>query len=96
MLKSLRDGVYKTRRIVDDAFHSSAWVRRPHSMNVEVTSICDAKCIHCPRHLMDRAMVPMDLGLHERIIDEATELGVREIGGSGCGLCQLCPVQLLA
>src|SRR5687768_12636600 len=47
---------------------SGLWPRRPEAINFEITSICDAKCIHCPREEMDRRMKPMDLALFRKMV----------------------------
>jgi len=64
---------------------SVLWPRRPEAINFEITSICDARCIHCPREEMDRRMKPMDLALFRKLIDQAAELGVPELVPNGYG-----------
>jgi len=64
---------------------SALWPSRPESLNFEITSICDAKCIHCPREEMDRRMKPMDLALFRKMVDQAAELGVPELVPNGYG-----------
>lgn len=66
-------------------YKSHGWSGRPESINIELTSICDAKCIHCPRHEMERKMKGMDMELFKRIIDEAAELKVPIISPNGFG-----------
>lgn len=70
---------------IKEGIESQRWPERPQSINLEVTSICDSKCIHCPRHEMDRPMRPMPLELFRKIVDEAAELGVPEICPNGFG-----------
>jgi len=60
-------------------------LRRPHHVAIEVTAACNARCIMCPRHEMDRPMRPMDLTLFRKIVDECAALGVREIALNGYG-----------
>src|ERR1700722_17769066 len=79
-------------RQVRSAYHaasnhldSRAWPARPHSINVELTAICDARCIHCPREDMDRSQRPMDLALFKRLVDEAAEMQVPELCPNGFG-----------
>jgi MoaA/NifB/PqqE/SkfB family radical SAM enzyme len=64
---------------------SLRWPARPESINMELTAICDARCVHCPRHEMDRSQRPMDFDLFKRIIDEAAELKVPTITPNGFG-----------
>jgi len=64
---------------------SALWPDRPEALNFEITSICDAKCIHCPREEMERRMKHMDLGLFRRMVDQAAELGIPELVPNGFG-----------
>jgi MoaA/NifB/PqqE/SkfB family radical SAM enzyme len=64
---------------------SARWPQRPDSINFEITSICDAKCIHCPRQGMDRTMKPMDFTLFKKMVDQAAEMGVPELYPNGYG-----------
>jgi sulfatase maturation enzyme AslB (radical SAM superfamily) len=64
---------------------SSKWPKRPRALNIEMTSICDAKCIHCPRAEMDRKMEPMNWELFTKIIDQAAELKIPNICPNGYG-----------
>lgn len=64
---------------------SRLWPDRPESINFEITSICDAKCIHCPREDMDRRMQPMPMAVFRKMVDEAAELGVPELVPNGYG-----------
>jgi hypothetical protein len=59
--------------------------RRPDEIDIEVTSSCDADCIMCPRRAMRRAAGPMPLPLFRAIVDEAVELGVRDLVLNGYG-----------
>lgn len=68
------------------------WKRRlsrlesvPRTLCLEVTSICNAKCIMCPRHDMDRKMELMPFDMYSRLIEEAKELGVRIFALNGYG-----------
>lgn len=70
---------------VKNKVKSHFWSERPESLNIELTSICDAKCIHCPRQEMERKMKPMDMDLFKKIIDEAAELKVPTICPNGYG-----------
>ncbi|MBI4541915.1 MAG: radical SAM protein [Gemmatimonadetes bacterium] len=60
-------------------------LRRPYHVGVEVTAACNARCIMCPRHLMDRAMRPMAFPLFKKIVDECAALGVVEMALNGYG-----------
>jgi MoaA/NifB/PqqE/SkfB family radical SAM enzyme len=70
---------------VREGFASLRWPSRPESINLELTAICDARCIHCPRHDMDRSQRPMNFQLFKRIIDQAAELRVPTITPNGFG-----------
>jgi len=65
--------------------HLPLALRRPGQVGLEVTSACNARCIMCPRHEMDRPMRPMDLGLFRKVVDECADLGVPEIALNGYG-----------
>lgn len=41
----------------------------------EVTNMCNARCIMCPREKMTRPQGIMDMGLYMRVIDEARRMG---------------------
>jgi radical SAM protein with 4Fe4S-binding SPASM domain len=68
-----------------DTINSRAWPDRPQGLMVEITSICDSKCIHCPREAMDRPMRPMDFNLFKRLVDQAAELKIPEFYPNGFG-----------
>lgn len=61
------------------------YLARPHELDIEVTSSCDADCIMCPRKAMSRRVGPMDLTLFKKIIDEAVALDVQELQLNGYG-----------
>ena len=58
---------------------------RPHHVGIEVTAACNARCIMCPRHGMDRAMRPMPFELFRKVIDDCADLGVSEVALNGYG-----------
>jgi radical SAM protein with 4Fe4S-binding SPASM domain len=62
-----------------------SYLARPHEIDIEVTSSCDADCIMCPRKAMSRKVGPMDLTLFKKIVDEAVSLDVRELHLNGYG-----------
>jgi MoaA/NifB/PqqE/SkfB family radical SAM enzyme len=64
---------------------SLRWPQRPDAINIEITSICDARCIHCPRHEMERQQRPMDIGVFKKLVDQAAELGVPDLCPNGFG-----------
>ena len=66
-------------------YRSLKWPKRPASLVIEITSVCDARCIHCPRDKMDRKMKPMDFDLFKKIIDDAEKLKIPEISPNGFG-----------
>lgn len=61
------------------------YLERPHEIDIEVTSSCDADCIMCPRKAMRRKVGPMDLALFKKIVDEAVALEVPELHLNGYG-----------
>lgn len=58
---------------------------RPRQLNIEITSICNAKCIMCPRHLMDRKMEPMPFQMYKKIISEAKASHINVFALNGYG-----------
>lgn len=60
-------------------------LRRPYHVAIEITAACNARCIMCPRHLMDRAMRPMNFDLFRKIVDDCAAIGVREVALNGYG-----------
>ena len=82
---SLKHLLHRTALGVRDGIDSRRWPRRPHALNVELTAICDSKCIHCPRQEMDRVMRPMPLPLFTKLVDQAAELGIPELHPNGFG-----------
>jgi MoaA/NifB/PqqE/SkfB family radical SAM enzyme len=56
---------------IKEGIEAQFWPSRPQSLNIEVTAICDSKCIHCPREAMDRPMRPMSEELFRKIVDQA-------------------------
>lgn len=62
-----------------------ALVRRPEQVDIEVTSICDADCIMCPRRSMARRQEPMAWDLYRKIVDEAIALRVPKLVLNGYG-----------
>ena len=61
------------------------WPKRPERLNVEIIAVCDAKCIHCPRQDMDRAVRPMAFELFKKVVDEAADLRVPALVPNGYG-----------
>ncbi|MBM3251196.1 MAG: radical SAM protein [Candidatus Omnitrophica bacterium] len=45
----------------------------------EVTNMCNAKCIMCPREKMKRRQGVLDLGLYKRILGEAIAGGAKQV-----------------
>jgi len=58
---------------------------RPDEVDIEITSVCDADCIMCPRRAMQRRQGAMDLDLFKKIVDESLALGVRGLALNGYG-----------
>jgi hypothetical protein len=84
-LQSLRHYTARGFQAAKDTLESRQWPARPQSLNFEITSICDSKCIHCPRHEMDRTMRPMPFELFKKMIDEAAELEIPDLCPNGYG-----------
>lgn len=53
-------------------------MKRPFSLNIETTNICNARCCFCPYPKSRRKKEEMDIGLYEKIVREFSEMG----GGS--------------
>lgn len=70
---------------IKEGIESQYWPLRPQSLNIEITAICDSKCVHCPREAMDRPMRPMPEDLFRRIVDQAAEMKIPEICPNGFG-----------
>ena len=52
---------------------------KPQQVTIELTAACNAKCIMCPRHNMDRAMTVMDFGLFKKIIHRLPKESLRAL-----------------
>jgi pyruvate-formate lyase-activating enzyme len=52
----------------------------PSTLNVEVTNICNLRCAMCPAHSVRRAKGFMNLALFKDILQEAVDLGIKQIG----------------
>ncbi|WP_394848582.1 SPASM domain-containing protein [Pendulispora brunnea] len=81
----IRGPAIQAMDLARSGIESLAWPRRPQAVNFEITAQCDARCIHCPRHEMDRSQRPMDFELFTRLIDQAAELGVPSLYPNGFG-----------
>ena len=81
----LRTQARRVVQTVKDAAQSLQWPRRPEAINIEITAICDARCIHCPREDMDRSQKPMDLALFKKLVDHAAEMRVPDLAPNGFG-----------
>lgn len=76
----------QTARFLLDAVDSRfRWPARPAQLTFEITAACDARCIHCPRHEMDRPKRPMDFELFKRMVDQAAEMRIPELVPNGYG-----------
>ena len=65
-------------RIVGGAF-DAAKGRFPAVVRLETTNACNARCIICPHHEMQRPITTMDDGLYNRLIDQCAVAGCREV-----------------
>jgi len=81
----MRAQAQRVVQTVKDAAESLQWPRRPEAINIEITAICDARCIHCPRENMDRSQKPMELDLFKKLVDQAAELRVPDLAPNGFG-----------
>ena len=61
------------------------YLRRPEEIDIEVTSVCDADCIMCPRRSMSRRPEAMPMPLFQKIVDQAIELEVPKLVLNGYG-----------
>ncbi|CAB1072245.1 hypothetical protein D1AOALGA4SA_1482 [Olavius algarvensis Delta 1 endosymbiont] len=52
----------------------------PTTLNVEVTNICNLRCVMCPANTVKRAKGYMGLNLFKNILKESVELGIKQIG----------------
>lgn len=57
----------------------------PTQLNIEVTSVCNARCIMCPRENMTRKQEVMEWSIFEKIVREAKALGIRDFALNGYG-----------
>jgi hypothetical protein len=82
----IRELAGRVRRSALDIVESRVrWPERPEQLVFEITAACDARCIHCPRHEMDRPKRPMDMALFRRMIDQAAEMKIPELVPNGYG-----------
>ncbi len=51
----------------------------PEIIQIESTNLCNARCVFCPRDLMERKQGIMDMALYRRIVDESAALGIRSV-----------------
>lgn len=57
----------------------------PKEINIEVTTLCDAKCIMCPRDEYPFPFKSMNFELFKRVLDDALENGVQSLVICGYG-----------
>ncbi|MCU7834974.1 MAG: radical SAM protein [gamma proteobacterium symbiont of Taylorina sp.] len=67
------------KRVIDN-FYQNIETAIPTTLNVEVTNICNLDCIMCPAHHIKRKKGYLDLGLYKSFLDEAIELGIKQVG----------------
>ena len=53
--------------------------KAPFSLRIENTNVCNARCFMCPHSSMKRRQGFMEKKLYQKIIDEATEMGINFI-----------------
>ncbi len=73
----LRRRAALVRRLLLTASRDRAPV--PEILQIESTNLCNAKCVFCPRDLMERKQGIMDMSLYQRVVDEAISLGIRHV-----------------
>lgn len=73
------------KQAAKNLYTSHKWSERPESLNLEITSICDSKCIHCPRQDMNRVMRPMPFEMFTRVVDQAAKMKIPAICPNGYG-----------
>lgn len=83
--KQIKSTLSSIKNNVSAGVKSLKWSDRPQQINFEITSICDSKCIHCPRQNMERPMRPMDFELFKKMVDEAAEMQVPDLCPNGYG-----------
>ena len=64
---------------------SLSWPTRPQALNFEITAICDARCIHCPREDMERSQRTMEMSLFKKMVDQAAEMKIPDLCPNGFG-----------
>lgn len=67
------------KRLIEH-FYQDMETAIPTSLNVEVTNICNLDCIMCPAHHISRKKGYLDLELYQSFLDEAIELGIKQVG----------------
>lgn len=58
---------------------SNGYILQNREIRFEVTNMCNAKCIMCPREKMSRPQGILDMGLYIRVLDEAYGMGARVV-----------------
>ena len=58
-------------------YRMSCMERIPPEVNIETTSICNARCIMCPIDKLDRPKKSMDMALFKRVVDDCVATGVK-------------------
>jgi radical SAM protein with 4Fe4S-binding SPASM domain len=81
----LKEKALNVARFAKDMVSARHWPERPENLNIEITSICNARCIHCPRQEMSREMAPMGFELFCKLIDEAAEMRIPHLLPNGYG-----------
>jgi MoaA/NifB/PqqE/SkfB family radical SAM enzyme len=51
----------------------------PEIIQVEATNLCNARCVFCPRDLMERQQGVMDMGLYRKILDDTAALRIPSV-----------------
>jgi len=80
-----REQARRLLQTVKDGAQSRQWPKRPEAINLEITAICDARCIHCPREAMERSQRQMEMSLFKKLVDQAADLRVPDLCPNGFG-----------
>ena len=63
-----------------DNFDMNSVVAVPTTLNVEVTNVCNLRCVMCPQRTMKRERGWMDVDLYKEVLAEASAMGIRQVG----------------
>lgn len=67
------------KTLVSRIHEKAEMVDRPFSMMLELTNACNHRCLFCSHRKMKRSIKMMELPFAKRMVDEAYDMGVREL-----------------